>query len=82
MGILPLQYPAGVSAASLELSGEETFTIPAIGAAQREVEVVAVAPDGSEKRFTAVIRIDTPNEFAYFENGGILHYVLRRLALS
>ena len=80
MGILPLQYGNGDSAESLGLTGEERFTIPAIEAGQREVEVVAAAPGGEETRFTAVIRIDTPNEFTYFENGGILHYVLRRLA--
>jgi len=80
MGILPLQYPAGESADSLGLSGEETFSIGAISADDREIEVRAVAPGGGETRFRAVVRIDTPNEFAYFRNGGILHYVLRRLA--
>jgi aconitate hydratase len=80
MGILPLQYPEGESAESLGLSGEEAFSIGAVAAGDREIEVRAVAPDGGETRFPAVIRIDTPNEFAYFQNGGILHYVLRRLA--
>ncbi len=82
MGILPLQYPAGESAASLGLSGEERFSIDAIGATDRQVEVRAVGPDGGQCAFTATVRIDTPNEFAYFRNGGILHYVLRRLAAS
>jgi aconitate hydratase len=80
MGILPLQYPEGESAESLGLSGEEAFSIGAVAAGDREIEVRAVAPDGGETRFPAVIRIDTPNEFAYFQHGGILHYVLRRLA--
>jgi aconitate hydratase len=82
MGILPLQYAAGESAQSLGLDGKETFSIDAIAAADRQVEVKAVAPDGRETRFTAIVRIDTPNEFAYFQHGGILHYVLRRLAAS
>ena len=82
MGILPLQYPTGESAASLGLSGEERFSIDAIRATDRQVEVRAVGPDGGQCTFTATVRIDTPNEFAYFQNGGILHYVLRRLAAS
>lgn len=80
MGILPLQYAAGESADSLGLSGEETFSIKAVTVDDRNVEVKAVKPDGTETRFTAKVRIDTPNEFAYFQHGGILHYVLRRLA--
>lgn len=81
MGILPLQYAAGESADSLGLSGEETFSIKAVTVDDRNVEVKAVKPDGTETRFTAKVRIDTPNEFAYFQHGGILHYVLRRLAV-
>jgi aconitate hydratase len=80
MGILPLQYADGESAESLGLTGEESFSIDAISANDRQVEVVAVVPRGSETRFTATVRIDTPQEFAYFQHGGILHYVLRRLA--
>jgi aconitate hydratase len=82
MGILPLQYREGDSAGALGLTGEEHFSIPAISAGQRDVEVTATSSDAREIRFEAIIRIDTPNEFAYFENGGILHYVLRRLAGS
>jgi aconitate hydratase len=80
MGILPLQYREGESADSLGLSGEETFSIGAVAADDRQIEVEAVAPDGKTSRFTATVRIDTPQEFAYFQHGGILHYVLRRLA--
>ena len=80
MGILPLQYAPGVTAASLGLDGSESFSIDAITATDREVQVRALALTGGETRFTATVRIDTPNEFAYFQNGGILHYVLRRLA--
>lgn len=75
MGVLPLQFATGDSVESLGLTGEESFSIPAIEKGQREVEVRA-----GDKVFTATVRIDTPNEFEYFRNGGILHYVLRKLA--
>ena len=42
--------------------------------------MTATTPDGKDTAFEAVVRIDTPNEYGYFENGGILHYVLRKLA--
>jgi aconitate hydratase len=80
MGVLPLQFPAGESVESLGLTGEETFDIPDItGEAVRETTVVARAPDGQEKSFTATVRIDTPQEWLYYRNGGILHFVLRQL---
>jgi aconitate hydratase len=80
MGVLPLQFPAGESVESLGLTGEETFDIPDItGEAVRETTVVARAPDGQEKSFTATVRIDTPQECLYYRNGGILHFVLRQL---
>jgi len=80
MGILPLQYLAGDTAASHGLDGSEHFTIPAITRGQSRVEVCASRDSGEKIRFETAIRIDTPNEFAYFEHGGILHYVLRKLA--
>ncbi len=80
MGILPLQYKADQGANSLGLDGSEHFSIAAISESDREAQVIATAPDGRETRFETVIRIDTPNEFTYFRHGGILHYVLRRLA--
>ena len=80
MGILPLQYVDAEDADSLGLTGRESFTIGAISETDRETEVIAQAPDGPEIRFRTIIRIDTPNEFSYFRHGGILHYVLRRLA--
>jgi aconitate hydratase len=82
MGILPLQFPEGESAESLGLNGEEVFDIPAVEAGQTEVEVKACAEGKDPVSFTARIRIDTPNEFAYYRHGGILHFVLRRLAGS
>ncbi|MAT50035.1 MAG: aconitate hydratase AcnA [Porticoccaceae bacterium] len=82
MGILPLQFEAGDSAASLGLDGEEHFTIAAIDEGQKQAHVVAEREDGSTISFDTRVRIDTPNEYAYYKNGGILHYVLRRLATS
>lgn len=80
MGILPLQFKPGENAASLGITGVELFTILAVSADQRTVEVAADRPDGTHYAFMTDIRIDTPNEFAYYEHGGILHYVLRQLA--
>jgi aconitate hydratase len=80
MGILPLQFVAGESADSLRLDGTEYFSIPAVAVGQELVEVAVRRASGKTLGFSAIIRIDTPNEFAYYENGGILHFVLRRLA--
>jgi aconitate hydratase len=79
MGVLPLQYRPGESAASLGLTGRETFDIRGIeemnsGAMPNEVVVSA---DGKE--FRAVVRIDTPGEADYYRHGGIMQYVLRSL---
>ncbi len=81
MGILPLEFTDGANAQSLGLTGTETFDIVGLDDARaKQVEVRATAADGSVKTFTARVRIDTPNEIDYYRNGGILHYVLRRLA--
>jgi aconitate hydratase len=83
MGILPLQFPSGESAESLGLTGTELFTIGDLDDGNaKQVEVTATRADGSEVRFQAKVRIDTPNEADYYRNGGILHYVLRRLAAA
>ena len=79
MGVLPLQYRPGESAATLGLTGREVFEITGIeeindGPVPREVTVRA---DGTE--FQAVVRIDTPGEAEYFRHGGIMQYVLRSL---
>ena len=82
MGILPLEFPAGESAVSLGLTGEESFDITGIegGASPgQDVSVRAVAADGREVAFTARCRIDTPVEAEYYRHGGILQYVLRGL---
>jgi len=81
MGILPLQYLAGESAAGLGLTGKEQFTVAGLHDGLTEtVQVTALAADGSERVFQARVRIDTPQEFEYYCHGGILHYVLRQLA--
>jgi aconitate hydratase len=89
MGVLPLQFPDGQSADSLGLTGEEVFSITGMaeamardGGPPREVQVVAVRPDGAPVEFDARVRIDTPREAEYFRHGGILQYVLRGLLAS
>jgi aconitate hydratase len=82
MGVLPLQFTAGESAAAHGLTGREVITLEGAGQALRpraEVRVVATADDGSQKRFTVRARIDTPEELTAFSHGGILPYVLRQL---
>jgi aconitate hydratase len=81
MGVVPLQYRDGETAASLGLTGKETFDIEGLGLERtREVKVTATSPDGKTKTFQATVRIDTPKEQDYFIHGGILQYVLRQLA--
>jgi len=84
MGVLPLQFPAGENAASLGLTGTETFHIEGVKSSLngggRKATVRAVSDDGKEKTFTALVRVDTPQEVEYYRNGGILPYVLRQLA--
>ena len=81
MGVLPLQYNDGETAASLGLTGKETFHFEGLGdGSAKQLTVRAVSDDGSEKTFTVRVRIDTPQEVEYYRHGGILHYVLRQLA--
>ena len=80
MGVLPLQFVPGEDAASLGLTGTESYDIAKVAEGAREVEVIATAADGSTKSFNTVVRIDTPKEWDYYRNGGILQYVIRQLA--
>jgi aconitate hydratase len=85
MGVLPLEFPPDQNAASLGLTGREVFHIEGVGeaiAGSRRARVRAVAADGSERTFEALVRVDTPQEAEYYRNGGILPYVLRQLAAS
>jgi aconitate hydratase len=87
MGILPLQFAAGESVESLGLTGEEVFDFSGLSgmlankfAGGKRLAITARSPEGFEKTFSATVRIDTPQEVLYYENGGILQYVLRQLA--
>jgi aconitate hydratase len=83
MGVLPLQFMDGEGADTLGLSGKEVFDIEGHADATADTVNVTATPDGGEPiRFTAKVRIDTPKERDYFEHGGILHYVLRQLAIA
>ena len=82
MGVLPLQFAEGVDRHTLKLDGSETFTIQNVAGLRprQDVEVTLVRADGSTEKFATRCRIDTVNELEYFLNGGILQYVLRKLA--
>jgi aconitate hydratase len=89
MGILPLQFEGGQSAESLGLTGEEVFDLEGIRqmleqkfAQGRTLTVKTTDAAGVAGKFKATVRIDTPQEILYYENGGILQYVLRQLAAS
>ena len=89
MGVIPLQFPEGKSAAGLGLDGTEVFDITGIealneGKTPKTVHVKASKEDGAGNpiQFDAVVRIDTPGEADYYRNGGILQYVLRNMLKS
>ncbi|WP_144393519.1 aconitate hydratase AcnA [Pleionea sediminis] len=80
MGILPLQFRDNEGADKYDLKGNETFSIPAIKAGDKSVVVTVKDESGKSKaEIDMIIRIDTENEFQYFSNGGILHFVIRKL---
>jgi len=86
MGIAPLEFLKGETAASLGLTGYEVIAIEGIAAGVesgfkdgREVTVRATRDDGRVTEFKARVRLDTPQEVQYYRHGGILHYVLRQL---
>jgi aconitate hydratase len=82
MGILPLQFAEGIDRKTLKLDGSETFTIENVASLRprQTVTVKLTRADGSTETFETRCRIDTVNELEYFLNGGILQYVLRKLA--
>lgn len=80
MGILPLQFQEGDSCSSLGLTGSEVFHIEGIEKGAQMVRMTARRDDGSHEIFRVTVRIDTPREWEYYENKGILRYVLRHLA--
>ena len=83
MGVLPLCFRTGENAASLKLTGRETYDVLGMGDTLRpsgEVTVRVTAEDGTARDIEAIARIDTPEELVAFRHGGILPYVLRQLA--
>ena len=83
MGVLPLQFPSGLTAQSLGLSGHEFIEIQGLNqGTAKSVTVIATPASGPPITFEARVRIDTPKEREYFQHGGILQYVLRQLAVS
>ncbi|RVQ67764.1 aconitate hydratase AcnA [Croceicoccus ponticola] len=84
MGVLPMQFKDGDTRASLGLIGDDSFTIRGVASLrpQQDVTVEVTRKDGSTFSFQALCRIDTANELEYYNNGGILQYVLRNLAAA
>ncbi len=84
MGVMPLTFKNGETAALLGLTGEETFDIdiPADVKPRQQITVHARRASGEKITFQTICRIDTPVEVDYYRNGGILHTVLRRMAAS
>jgi len=85
MGVLPLQFNAGESAATYDLDGTETFAIHGLaplneGQTVSQVSVTATRTNGESVTFDARLRIDTQMEAEYYRHGGVLNYVLRQLA--
>jgi aconitate hydratase len=79
MGILPLQFAEGSSAASLGLTGRETFAVSGLAGEAREATVTAAADRGDAIRFAVRVALETPRERAYLRHGGVLPYALRKL---
>jgi len=83
MGVLPLQLPEGQTLGSLGIEGEEIFAVGDIENGEAKSVTVSAAREGGDPvEFEATVRLDTPNEVRYFQNGGILHRVLRDLRAS
>ncbi len=80
MGVLPLQFKPGADVKSLGLTGRELYDVEGLGdGSAKEVTVTATPERGKPISFQAVVRIDTPQEVLYYQHGGILQYVLRRM---
>jgi aconitate hydratase len=81
MGVLPLEFKAGENRESLGLTGHEIFSVEGVASLlpKKSVTVRARSDDGKAKAFTAIARVDTPEEVSYYQHGGILQYVLRQM---
>jgi aconitate hydratase len=88
MGVVPLTYINDGSAKSLGLNGNERFSICGLkdieptSSGRLEVTIVASTEDGKDIEFNALARLDTPKEIEYYQHGGILQYVLRKMVTS
>jgi aconitate hydratase len=80
MGVFPLTFRSGQTAASLGLDGTEVYDFEGLSNGSREARVSATSPSGKVCSFSVNVRVDTPKEWEYMVNGGILHFVLRQLA--
>ncbi len=83
MGVLPLMFKGGMTRQSLKLTGDETFDVTGIDGALKprmDLTLTITRKDGSREQVPVLCRIDTQDEIGYYENGGIMHYVLRDLA--
>jgi aconitate hydratase len=80
MGVLPLNFVDGQTAASLGLDGTEVFDFDGLTDGAKEVTVNAKKADGSTSSFKAKVRINTPMEWSYYKHGGVLQYMLRQRA--
>jgi aconitate hydratase len=81
MGVLPLEFKPGENRETLGLTGQEVFEIEGVASLspKKAITVRTKSGDGSTKTFTAIARVDTPEEVSYYHHGGILQYVLRQM---
>jgi aconitate hydratase len=82
MGVLPCQFPEGVSAQTLGLDGTETYDLLGVGAGlapRQTARLVVHRKDGRRDEVPVTVRIDTPIEVEYYRHGGIMQYVLRQI---
>ncbi len=81
MGVLPLEFKGGENRETLGLTGQEVFEIEGVASLspKKTITVRTKSDDGSAKTFTAIARVDTPEEVSYYHHGGILQYVLRQM---
>jgi aconitate hydratase len=81
MGVLPLEFKPGENRETLGLTGQEVFEIEGVASLspKKTITVRTKSDDGSTKTFTAIARVDTPEEVSYYHHGGILQYVLRQM---
>ena len=78
-GVLPLEFMPGENAGTYQLTGEESFSFSSLDDRPKVLSVTAERPNGEYVEFEVKVRIDTNSEWEYYQNNGILHYVLRNL---